>query len=66
VSVDDRIIQAIAETDWPASRTRIFTGNIIVQETTYSPGESILTVIDDAAEAEFPGVTLRFIETVRA
>jgi len=61
-NVDDRIIQAIAETDWPASRTRIFTGNIIVQETTYSPGESILTVIDDAAEAEFPGVALRFID----
>jgi hypothetical protein len=60
--VDDRIIQAIADTEWLAAMTRIFSGNIQVQESLYSPGEAILSVIDEAVEAEFPGVALRFVD----
>src|SRR5581483_12319171 len=32
-------------------------GNVLLWETVYSPGESTLTAIQEAADAEFPGVS---------
>jgi hypothetical protein len=54
--VDDRIKAAAADADWPAARTNIFHGNVDVQESSYSPGTSMLEVMQDAADAEFPDV----------
>lgn len=59
-TVDDRIkallIDAGLDATWQASLTSIFTGNVNVKQTVYSPGTSILSAILDAADAEFPGV----------
>lgn len=57
-----RINQALADASWPSGLSSVFTGNVNLLETVYSPGESILTVIDDAADAEFPGVANRFVD----
>jgi hypothetical protein len=57
-----RINQALADASWPSGLSSIFTGNVNLLETVYSPGESILTVIHDAADAEFPGVANFFVD----
>jgi hypothetical protein len=54
--VDDRIKAALADADWPTGLENIFSGNVSVQATTYSSGDTILQVMQDAADAEFPGV----------
>jgi hypothetical protein len=51
-----RINQALADCGWPSGLSSIFTGNVNVNPTVYSPGESILAVIQDAADAELPGI----------
>jgi hypothetical protein len=35
----------------------VFTGNVTVKRTVYAPGESVLAVVQEAADAEFPGVS---------
>lgn len=62
--VQSRIYAALADaalsagvTEWPADLMDIFSGNIDVQQTVYSPRTPILTVCTDAADAEFPGVS---------
>ena len=35
----------------------VFSGNVSLHETSYSPGESAMTAIQDASDAEFPGVS---------
>lgn len=62
-TVQDRIFAALADaalsagaTEWPDELMTIFTGNVWVQGVIYSPRTSILQVIQDAADAEFPGV----------
>lgn len=57
-----RILQAMADCGWPVALASVFTGNVNVLETKYSPGESILAVIRDAADAEFPGIGNFFID----
>jgi hypothetical protein len=66
--VDDRlraVLEDIATmaglTDWPASWKNLFTGNVIVQGVKYQPGTDLLTVMRDAADAEFPGVSNIFM-----
>lgn len=56
-NVDDRIIQAAGDAGWPTDLQVIFSGNVGLYETVYSPGDSVLQVIQDAADAEFPGVS---------
>jgi hypothetical protein len=43
-----------------AGPREVFTGNVRLQTTSYSPGDSALTAITDAAEAEFPGGVASF------
>jgi hypothetical protein len=57
-----RIRQALSDAGWPSGLRSIFTGNASLLEVVYSPGESILTVIRDAADAEFPGVANFFVD----
>lgn len=60
--VDDRIRQLLNDAGFlEASLKRIFSGNVRVQESVYSPGETILAAIDECCEAEFPGVAIRFV-----
>lgn len=41
---------------WPTTLRSIFSGNVKLLETVYPPRASALSVIQDAADAEFPGV----------
>lgn len=67
-TVDDRIFAALADaalsvgvTEWPAGLMNIFSGNVAVQGTVYSSQTPLLQVLDDAADAEFPGVANRYV-----
>ena len=55
-TVDDRIDAILADVGWPAGLSEIFTGNVRVREKVYAPGTQALAALQDAADAEFPGV----------
>jgi hypothetical protein len=55
-SVDTRIIQVLDNADWPTALRTIFSGNVTVQQTVYPPRSNVLQVLQDCADAEFPGV----------
>lgn len=55
-NVDDRIFSALGDAGWPVDLSTIFSGNVVVRGTIYDPGTSILTILKDAADAEFPTV----------
>lgn len=59
--VDDRMIQALEDIHWPPSLRSIFSGNVNVMESVYSPGTSFMQVLSDAADAEFPSVANLFM-----
>lgn len=65
---DDRLLAVLADSSsafmasvWPASLLQIASGNVFVQGRVYSRGTSLLQVIDEACDAEYPGSTNRFI-----
>jgi hypothetical protein len=60
-NVDDRIFQALSNAGWPSTLATVFSGNVSVQRTVYSPGQSILEVIQEAADAEFPGLAVVYV-----
>lgn len=58
----DRMLAALGDAGWktspaPAGLTDIFTGNVYVKGQAYQAGTDILRVCQDAADAEFPGVS---------
>jgi hypothetical protein len=53
---EGRIGRLIAESGYGGS-VDLFSGNVQVRETIYSPRTSLLSAIMDAADAEFPGVS---------
>jgi hypothetical protein len=55
-TMQDRILQILQDSGVPAAYSVVFSGNVRVWETTYSPGEPALDAIQEAADAEFPGV----------
>ena len=55
--VDDRITQVLGNAGIPTAFYVVFTGNVNMLESVYSPGETPLQVIRDAADAEFPTVS---------
>lgn len=57
-----RINQAMADCGWPSGLSSVFTGTVGLSEGKYSPGESILSVIRDACDGEFPGVGNFFVD----
>lgn len=61
--VQDRIEKALQDANWPDDQEwrRINTGNVYVQHINYDAGTSIMQVIQDAADAEFPNVANIFI-----
>lgn len=61
-SVNDRIDQVLGNAGWPGGMAAVFTGNVDLQDTVYAPGESLLTVMQDAADAEFPTVSNLFVD----
>lgn len=59
---DDRILQVLSNAGIPLDYHVIFTGNVYLFEAVYSPGENVLTVIQEAADAEFPGVSNVYVD----
>jgi hypothetical protein len=52
-----RILQVLGDAGIPSNFHEIFSGNVKLYATSYSYGENVLTVIQDCADAEFPGVS---------
>jgi hypothetical protein len=60
--VDDRIKAAAADVGWPATRTRVATGNVWLQGFSYAADSSGLMIAQEAADGEFPGVANLFMD----
>lgn len=60
-AVQTRIRQVLTELGWPSALTSIFTGNVALQETVYAARTPALTVMQDAADAEFPTVSNLYV-----
>lgn len=65
---DDRLLAVVADTatafsgqTWPAGLLEIATGNVFVQGRAYSSKTSMLSVIDEAVDAEYPFAANRYI-----
>lgn len=56
-NVDDRIRQIYGNAGIPDDFFVVFSGNVSLHETTYSPGESCLTCIQEAVDGEHPAVS---------
>jgi hypothetical protein len=56
-AVQTRIVKLLDEIGWPSSLRTIFTGNVKLQKTVYAPRTPVLTVMQDAADAEFPDIS---------
>jgi hypothetical protein len=54
--VNQRIQDVLDDAGWPADLEDIFSGNVTVQEKIYERRDQILSALQDAADAEFPGV----------
>jgi hypothetical protein len=63
-NVDDRIIEVLADSLWPSALSVVFSGNVSVQESIYDPGASFLSIIADAADAEFPDVANIYMDRI--
>lgn len=59
--VKHRIDHVLDQSFWPAGKREVFTGNGRLKRTVYAPRQTALNAIDDAADAEFPGIANRFI-----
>lgn len=55
-NVDDRMIQVLGNAGIPTDFYTIFSGNVSLQGSVYSPKSTVLDVLQDAANAEFPVV----------
>ena len=62
-NVDDRIRTLLVLAGVPTGLDNIiYTGNIVCQPVVYPPGTTIMQAIQDAADAEFPGVAIVYID----
>jgi hypothetical protein len=59
--LEGRIGRLVLESEY-AGDWEIFSGNVQVKDTVYSPRTTILSAIQDAADAEFPGVANVFVQ----
>lgn len=59
--VQGRLNFALDQVGWPAEWRHIFSGNVDLQGVIYARRESLLNVLQDAADAEFPGVANVFM-----
>ena len=64
-AVKTRIGKVLDEVGWPGTLRSIFTGNVALQKTVYAPRSTALSVIQDAADAEFPDMANVYISGPR-
>lgn len=55
-AVETRMNLVLTQLGWDLAMTSIFSGNVPLQRTVYAPRATVLQVIQDAADAEFPFV----------
>ena len=60
--VDDRITGILADFGWPADKELIFSGNVDLQRTVYNPQTTLLSVLQDCADAELPNAANVYID----
>lgn len=60
--VNDRLSGVLADFGWPADKELIFSGNVILQETVYNPQTTLLSVLQDCADAELPNAANLFAD----
>src|SRR5262245_15853998 len=51
-----RVVQVMNICGIPDDYYVVFTGNVSLRDTVYSPGESAMTAVQEACDSEFPGV----------
>ncbi len=61
-AVANRINRVLNRLGWPNGLREIFTGNVKIKRTVYEPRATVLRVIQDAADAEFPGVANVYLQ----
>lgn len=61
-NMDDRIFAILADAGIPSGFYVVFSGNVKLRATVYSPGETPLGAIQEAVDAEFPGVSNAFTD----
>ena len=59
---DERCFAVAGDAGWPVELSSFFTGNIVCSESVYSSGDSVLQVIQEACDAEFPTVANYYID----
>jgi len=55
-AVQTRINKVLDQMGWPPSLRDVFSGNVSLQQTVYAPRSTVLQVITDAADAEWPDI----------
>lgn len=61
-TVDARIIEALTDAGLDSTMWVVFTGNVSMPAAKYDPGDAVLVVIRDAADAEFPGIANCYVD----
>jgi hypothetical protein len=60
-AVQTRMNAALDDAGWASGLRNLFTGNVKLQETVYPPRQQVLSVLEDAADSEFPTVSNLFM-----
>lgn len=63
-SADDRMFQVLGNAVWSTDLTVIFSSNVKLLEGIYSPGDTVLQVLQECADAEFPGLGNVYVDKV--
>lgn len=61
--VDDRMITVLNEAEVPGALQSVFSGNVELMPKTYQTGTTAMQVLDECADAEWPGVSNRFVDS---
>ena len=61
-TVNRRIIEGLTDAGIDSTRWIVFSGNVAVQDAKYDPGDALLNVLRDAADAEFPGLANIYVD----
>ena len=61
--VDDRMIAVLNEALVDATLQNVFSGNVELMPQAYSAGTTAMQILDECADAEWPGVSNRFIDS---
>ena len=61
--VDDRIITVLNSVGVPSALKSVFSGNVEVMPKAYQSGTTAMQVLDECADAEWPGVSNRFMDS---